>query len=58
LLDDPPEELVAPLLPELAAPPLLDEAALELPLALPLEVPFEVPPEEDVLPELSDDEPD
>jgi hypothetical protein len=54
LLDDPPEELAAPLLPELAAPPLLDEAALEFPF----EVPFEVPPEEDVLPELSDDEPD
>ena len=62
LLDDPLEELAAPLLPELAAPPLLDEAALALPLELPFEaLLFELPLEaapEDGLPELSDDEPD
>jgi len=53
LLDDPPEEAEAPLLPELAAPERLAGAELEL---LPDEPPE--PASEDLLPELSDDEPD
>ena len=51
--DDPPEEAEAPLLPELAAPEPLAGAELEL---LP-ELPLGAAPE-DLLPELSDAEPD
>jgi hypothetical protein len=64
LFDDPPE-VDEPLLPELAAPEPLEDAALELLFELLLEelleLLFELPLElllADLLPELSDDEPD
>ena len=53
VLDDPPEEADAPLLPELAAPEPLAGAELELPPELLLGA-----APEDLLPELSDDAPD
>jgi hypothetical protein len=60
LFVDPPDE-DEPLLPELAAPEPLEDAALELLLEELFELLFELPLEEllaDLLPELSDDAPD
>jgi len=56
LFDDPPEE-DEPLLPELAAPATLEEAAFELLVEALFELPFEEPLAA-LLPELSDDAPD
>ena len=56
MFDDPPEE-DAPLLPELAAPEPLEDAAVELLFEELFEELLELPPA-DLLPELSDDEPD